>query len=190
MKQVTSWQPEVWRSAPQATTACSPESPRNQPSAEGLRAHGRLAQDSHVRREAPKAIPPRSPRPEHIADVAKLKNKAVKELAKIIASLRAQLEHHEAKHAELTKGGAKTKAAKPRKTTKRRRLTPAQRAKLPTELSAIIAKNPKGVAVGKISAALPGYPLSSIRKSLKDLIKAKKIKMEGEKALAVYKPAK
>jgi hypothetical protein len=132
----------------------------------------------------------------HIADVARLKNKAVKELAKIIASLRAQLEHHEAKHAELTKGSAKTKAAttpkaaKPRKTAKRKRLTPAQRAKLPKELSAIIAKNPKGIAVGKISGALPGYPLSSVRKALKDLIKAKAIKMEGKKALAVYKPAK
>jgi hypothetical protein len=129
----------------------------------------------------------------HIADVAKLKNQAVKELAKIIASLRTQLEHHEAKHAELTKGGAKTKAAKatkPRKTAKRKRLTPAQRAKLPTELTAIIAKNPKGIAVGKIAAALPGYPLSSIRKALKDLIKAKAIKMEGKKALAVYKPVR
>jgi septal ring factor EnvC (AmiA/AmiB activator) len=130
----------------------------------------------------------------HIADVAKLKNKAVKELAKIIASLREQLEHHEAKHAELTKGGAKTKAAsapkaaKPRKAAKRKRLTPAQRAKLPKELTALVGKNPKGIAVGKIAASLPGYPLSSIRKALKDLIKAKAIKMEGKKALAVYKP--
>lgn len=132
----------------------------------------------------------------HFADVARLKNQAIKELAKIIASLREQLEHHEAKHAELTKGGAKTKAAstpkaaKPRKTTKRKRLSPAQRAKLPKELSALIAKNPKGLAMGKIAAALPGYPLSSVRKSLKDLIKAKAIKMEGKKALAVYKPVK
>jgi hypothetical protein len=132
----------------------------------------------------------------HVADVARLKNKAVKELAKIIASLREQLEHHEAKHAELTKGGAKTKATaapkatKPRKTSKRKRLTPAQRATLPKELSSIIAKNPKGLAMGKIAAALPGYPLSSVRKTLKDLIKAKQIKMEGKKALAVYKPVK
>lgn len=85
---------------------------------------------------------------------------------------------------------ATPKAAKPRKAAKRKRLTPAQRQKLPKELSAIIAKNPKGIAVGKISAALPGYPLSSVRKSLKDLIKAKAIKMEGKKALAVYKPVK
>jgi hypothetical protein len=138
----------------------------------------------------------------HIADVARLKNKAVKELAKIIAALKEQLAHHEAKHAELTKGGAKTKTTKaakgakvakttkPRKAAKRKRLTPAQREKLPKELPAIIAKSPKGIAVGKIAAALPGYPLSSIRKSLKDLIKAKKIKMEGRKALAVYKPVK
>jgi septal ring factor EnvC (AmiA/AmiB activator) len=132
----------------------------------------------------------------HIADVARLKNKAVKELAKIIASLRDQLEHHEAKHAELTKGGAKTKAAaatkaaKPRKAAKRKRLTPAQRVKLPKELTSIIGKNPKGIAVGKIAAALPGYPLSSVRKALKDLIKAKAIKMEGIKAKAVYKPLK
>jgi len=132
----------------------------------------------------------------HIADVAKLKNKAVKELAKIIASLKEQLAHHEARHAELTKGGARTKAAatpkaaKPRKTGKRKRLTPAQRVKLPQELTVIIAKNPKGLAMGKIAGALPSYPLSSVRKSLKDLIKAKKIKMEGQKALAVYKLVK
>jgi len=69
-------------------------------------------------------------------------------------------------------------------------VSPSQRTKFPTELYAIIAKNPKGIAVGKISAALPGYPLSSIRKALKDLIKAKAIKMEGKKALAVYKPMK
>jgi len=131
----------------------------------------------------------------HIADVAKLKNKAIKELAKIIASLKSQLAHHEAKHAELAKG-AKSKvakaapAAKPRKTAKRKRLTPAQRVKLPKELTAIIAKNPKGLPIGKIASALPGYPLSSMRKSLKDLIKAKAIKMEGKKALAVYKPVK
>jgi hypothetical protein len=132
----------------------------------------------------------------HFADVARLKNKAVRELAKIIASLREQLEHHEAKHAELTKGGAKTKAAKVAKTAKparkakRKRLSPAQRVKLPKELSALVGKNPKGLAMGKIAAALPGYPLSSVRKSLKDLIKAKAIKMEGKKALAVYKPVK
>jgi hypothetical protein len=132
----------------------------------------------------------------HIAEVAKLKSKAIKELASIIVSLRKQLAAHEAKHAELTKGGAKVsaakpaKSAKPRKSAKRKRLTPAQRAALPKELSAIIAKNPKGTPVGKISAALPGYPLSSIRKSLKDLIKAKQIKMEGKRAKAVYKPAK
>lgn len=129
----------------------------------------------------------------HFADVARLKNQAVKELAKIIASLREQLEHHEAKHAELAKGSAKAKVAKatkPRKVAKRKRLTPAQRTKLPKELTAIIAKNPKGLAMGKIAAALPGYPLSSVRKALKDLIKAKAIKMEGKKALAVYKPVK
>jgi len=132
----------------------------------------------------------------HIADVARLKNKAVRELAKIIASLKEQLEHHEAKHAELTKGGAKAKVAKaakttkPRKAGKRKRLSPAQREKLPKELSALVGKNPKGIAVGKISAALPGYPLSSVRKALKDLIKAKAIKMEGVKALAIYKPLK
>jgi len=132
----------------------------------------------------------------HIADVAKLKNKAVKELAKIIAALKEQLEHHEAKHAELTKAGARAKgakvakAAKPVRKAKRKRLTPAQREKLPKELSALVGKNSKGIAVGKISATLPGYPLSSIRKALKDLIKAKAIKMEGKKALAVYKPVK
>jgi peptidoglycan hydrolase CwlO-like protein len=132
----------------------------------------------------------------HIADVAKLKNKAIKELASIIAGLKRQLATHEAKHAELTKGGAKVstakpaKAAKPRKSAKRKRLTPAQRTALPKELSAIIAKNPKGTPVGKISAALPGYPLSSIRKSLKDLIQSKAIKMEGKRAKAVYKPVK
>lgn len=132
----------------------------------------------------------------HIADVAKLKNKAVKELARIIAALKKQLADHEAKHTELTKAGAKAKVAKaakttkPRKAAKRKRLTPAQRAKLPKDLSALVGKSPKGIAVGKISVALPGYPLSSIRKALKDLIKSKSIKMEGKKALAVYKPVK
>jgi predicted transcriptional regulator len=134
----------------------------------------------------------------HIADIARLKDKAIKELESIIASLKKQLAHHETKHAELTKE-AKTKApktakaapaAKPRKVAKRKRLSPAQRAKLPKELSAIIAKNPKGISVGKIVAALSVYPRSSIKKALKDLIKAKAIKMEGTKATAVYKPVK
>jgi hypothetical protein len=137
----------------------------------------------------------------HIADIAKLKDKAIKELESIIASLKKQLAHHEAKHAELTKHAKTTasktakpapapKVAKPRKVAKRKRLSPAQRAKLPKDLSAVIAKNPKGISVGKIVAALSVYPRSSIKKALKDLIKAKAIKMEGTKATAVYKPVK